>query len=524
MEAGSTPAAVALKRVGLATLVYILVVGMLGLDRYAQGLNSTFDLGIHDQAVWLVNHGLNPFLTSRGLQVQADHFSPMAYLLAPLYSLWDDPRALLMFQTLWLASGAFPVYLLARKHLRSQSLAQGLAVLYLCQPCLMFANFFDFHFTTLLSTPLLWACYALESNQSSLYYASLLTGLCCSETAPMSLLGLIPLAWLHSGWRRALVTSLLTVGGLALSLNVIRWHNHGHATQYTNLYSHYGSSGSQVVTQVLSHPLDSWNQLNTSLNRTYLLQVLGPVAFLPALGPLEMVPAAPVLAGNLLSWRESQHSVKYHYMAGILPFLMWASAVGLARLEKRQPVRRLGWLLGISCVVGILVGPLHPEEWPEPQPQRRQALADLHRILPDGASLSVDNTLGGHFSHRQNAYLFPNPMQMAAWGSRRQALVDQTCMGLDPALPGAWRRALEKSPVDYIVSEPGVIGEFPMTRPDRAYFLGETCACDRYTMIYAANGAVVFARAQAQARGRRRPPRTVPASDWHAWRDHLLYY
>ncbi|MBT9582624.1 DUF2079 domain-containing protein [bacterium] len=511
-----------MRAVWLAMLVYAVVVGALSLNRFAEGLCSTFDLGIHDQAVWLVYQGVNPFLTSRGLQVQADHFSPMAYLLAPLYFLWDDPRALLVFQTVWLASGALPVYGLARKHLRSAGLAQAAAVLYLCQPCLMFANFFDFHFSTLLSTPLLWACYALEYQQRHAYYAALLTALCCSETAPMSLLGLIPLAYLKSGWKRALVTALLAGGGLALSLSVIRWHNHGQATQYTNLYAHYGSSGAQVVSRVLLHPWDAWTQLNTSLNRKYLLQMLGPVAFLPVLGPLEMLPAAPVLAGNLLSWRESQHTIKFHYMAGILPFLMWAMVVGLARLEKRQSPRRLGWLLVISCFVGLLVGPLHPEEWTDFQPQRRQALADLQRLLPKDASLMLENTLGGPFSHRRFAYLFPNPVQQAAWGSRRQALVDQTCLGLDPAQPGAWRRALQRAPVDYIVSEPGVLGDFPTLRPDRAYMLGETCACSSYSLVYAANGVVVFARARGQ--GRRRPPRVLPASDWHAWQDHLLYY
>ena len=112
----------------LATLIYLLVVGGLVCQRYAEGLNSTFDLGIHDQACWLVYHGINPFLSSRGLQVQADHFSPMAYLLAPLYFFWNDPRMLLLVQTLVLGSGSIPVYLLARRRLKSR----GLAVLMSC--------------------------------------------------------------------------------------------------------------------------------------------------------------------------------------------------------------------------------------------------------------------------------------------------------------------------------------------------------------------------------------------------------
>ena len=507
-----------MKKALLATLIYVLVVGGLLMQRYAEGLNATFDLGIHDQACWLVYHGLNPYLSSRGLQVQADHFSPMACLLAPLYLIWDDPRMLLWVQTLVLGSGAIPVYLIARRRVQSRGLALLLACLYLCQPCLMFANFFDFHFTTLLSTPLLWACYGLEANDRRAYYAGLLTALCCSETAPMSMVGLIPLAWLRSGWRRALLTLLIAFCGLAVSLNSVRWHNNGVATQYTNLYSHWGKSGKDVVVNLLSHPLKAAWELNTHDNREYLLQIFGPAAFTPLAAPLELLPAAPVLAGNLLSWRESQHTIRYHYMVGILPFLMWSACVGAARLEKRLPLRPLGWLLVAACIVGLLVGPLHPEEWPPSMAARRQALLDVQEIVSPSASLSVENSLGGVLSHRRDAYLFPNPFETAAWGSRRQALVDQSCVGLDPLMPGAWRRSLSRQPVDYIVTDPGALGGFPFIPPDRAYFLGETCASPDYGLIYARNGVAVFAKGQS----RRRPPRVVrPLSEWWIQRQHL---
>lgn len=502
----------------LAVLVYVLVVGGFLMVRYSEGLNATFDLGIHDQACWLVFHGQNPFLSSRGLQVQADHFSPMAYLLAPLYFIWDDPRMLLLVQTLVLGSGAIPVYLLARQRLRSLGLALLLAILYLCQPCLMFANFFDFHFTTLLSTPLLWACYGLEVNDRRAYSASLVTGLMCSETAAMSMLGLVLLAFWRRGWKWALFTLLIALGGLTFSLKWVTWHNNGVATQYTNLYSHWGKNGKQVALHVLTHPLDTAWELNTTDNREYLLQVFGPAAFTPLLAPLELMPAAPVLAGNLLSWRESQHTIRYHYLVGILPFLMYAACAGSARLERKYGARRVGWLLVIACVVGILVGPLHPEEWPPSMAARGQALREIQSFLPSGASLAVENTLGGVLSHRASAYLFPNPIQTAAWGSRRQALVDQSCLGLDPMMPGAWRRSLSRQPVDYIVADPGALGGFPYLPPDRAYFLAETCASPDYGLVYAHNGVVVFSKQSH----RRRPPKVLrPLSEWWIQRQHL---
>lgn len=519
MEAGPGPGkGYAVRVVALVAALYALLMSAMSLSRAGQGRAGTYDLGIHDQAVWLVAQGLNPFMTSRGLQVQADHFSPIAYFLAPVYWLWDDARALLVLQSFWLAAGAFPVYLLARKYLRSRGLAQGLAVLYLCQPGLMFANQFDFHFSTLLFTPLLWACYALEARDSRVYYVALLTGLACSETAPFSLIGLLPLVWQRRGWRHALATLVLALSFLGFSHQWIRWHNLGQSTQYAQLYSEYGGQSGGVVGHLLRHPVDSLNKLNTELNRKYLLEIFAPVAFVPWLAPLEMVPATPVMLGNLLSWRESQHTIRYHYTAGILPFVMWATCLAWGRLERRMSVRKCSWLLVLACLIGLGVGPLHPEEWYPHEKHRRQALTDLRQLIPPEASISIDNTLGATLSHRQQAYLFPNPIQRAAWGNRPQALVDQSVMGLNPLSPGAVRRSLEQCTVDYIISEPGAPGDFPLLRPDRTYLLSEICAAPTYGPIYLKNGVAVFDRQKRY----RVSPRVLPLPHWRPWWDHVF--
>ena len=49
------------------------------------------DLGIFDQAAWLLAHGHAPYVTSIGLNVFADHVSPVVLLFAPLYWLAATP-------------------------------------------------------------------------------------------------------------------------------------------------------------------------------------------------------------------------------------------------------------------------------------------------------------------------------------------------------------------------------------------------------------------------------------------------
>lgn len=502
-----------MRGVALAVLLYVAFFGGWSVLQQWLGQANTFDTGIHDQALWLVARGENPFMTSRGLQIHADHFSAIAWALAPLYWIWDSPQALVWLQAVWLGSGAIPVYLLASREVRSPGLAQALAMLYLCQPCLHWSNLFDVHFSTLMTTPLLWALVALQRRDARLYLAALVTTLACSETAAVTLVGMLALAWKRAGWRWSLATLALAITGLGVSLGVVRWHNLGQPTQYTLLYSHYGKNSREVAQTVLTHPLDTLQRLDNRVNRHYFHSLFRPLVYLPLLAPWELSPVAPVLAGNLLSWRESQHTIKFHYTAAVVPFMMWAACCAAGRLEQRLGARFCVWLLVSAALFGFRYGPMEPREWTHPDSRCPEAIDDLHRLIPPQASLSAPNRLGGVLSHRRDAYLFPNPMFQAAWGGRRQALVDQTVMGVQVPEPGVWRRALERVQLDYVVTAPGLEAEFPLNRPDRYYLEEELCASPDWKLFYCANQIAIFSRNGGKAY----PSSVLPAANWSGY-------
>ena len=85
-----------------------------------------FDLGIYDQATWLLSQGRAPFVTVRGLDLLGQQAAYIMVLVAPLYRLWADPRLLLLLQVLFLALPALVLYRLGTRHLGHP--AAGLAV------------------------------------------------------------------------------------------------------------------------------------------------------------------------------------------------------------------------------------------------------------------------------------------------------------------------------------------------------------------------------------------------------------
>ncbi|MEW6279452.1 MAG: DUF2079 domain-containing protein [Candidatus Eremiobacterota bacterium] len=455
-------------RLALLLLAYLVVVGGLSLRRHLGMNSSLFDLGVHEQILHVIAHGLPPYLSTRGLPWLADHFSPIAYLLAPFYRLWPSPVGLILGQTLALGLGMVPVYRLASRRL-GQAGGLWMAALYLSQPVLHYASRFDVHFSALALPLWLFAVDYLEQRRVLPFLACALLILTTGEAAGFSLLGLAWPAYRSAGWRWGLGSAIL--GGVGLwiaSHSMARWG--GGATQYLALYAPYGTSAGSVLERLATAPQE-W--LPHLLDPRYLSELLLPFAFLPLLAPGRLLPALPVVLGNVLSWRPAQHGIEYHYAAGILPFVAWAAVEGAARarawVEPSHRMSALAWVVAISATVGFLVGPFTPwsEEAPRPQAgELRAALASL----PRGASVSVQNTPGAHLGAREQLFLFPNPMQPAAWGNRPQSLAEQTEKGLHPPLPGEARRSLEQVSVDCFVLMPAG-RSFPLDPGDLVHYL-----------------------------------------------------
>lgn len=436
-------------------------------QRLAAGI---LDLGIHEQTVWLASQGLNPWLTSRGLSAFADHFSPVAWLLAVPYQLWPGPEILLSVQALLTASGAWPVFRLAARR-ASEPAAAALAALYLLNPVVQWQNAFDFHFTVLTTPLLLWALHFLEEERPWAYALSLGLTLACGEALGFTVL---TLAWTirRSSW--AWPTAAAGLGGLVLAAEAMRLASGGAASQYGSLYPTDLFSAQRVLAAIL-----------TEDTQNLFLLLLLPLAGLPLLAPEKLVPALPVLLGNLLSWRQSQHDFHCHYEAAVLPFLFWAAAEGLPRLRDPR------WLAAPAFLCWLL-GPLAP--WRGLPAADYEAWTAVLDSLPAETSISAENRGGSRVSARQQVYLFPNPFQAAAWGNSPQALAETASNEVHPLEPGALRRAAEDAQVDQVVFLTGLPNPCPLAEADRHHFLRVLLSTPLYGVRHAGPGVVILER------------------------------
>src|ERR1700730_14677091 len=161
---------------GLA-LAYFIVYATLSVLRHRSYHSFGFDLGLFDQVFWNTTQG-RPFEStmSQALPIPhsllGDHFSPAFWLLVPFYLAFPHPETLVVIQTLLLALGAWPVYLLARLKLPAGYPLVWVVAYFLFLP-LAYVNLDDFHEVALAVAPIGFALYFVETGRRAAFLACL---------------------------------------------------------------------------------------------------------------------------------------------------------------------------------------------------------------------------------------------------------------------------------------------------------------------------------------------------------------
>ena len=321
---------------------YALEMSYQAMLRYDVFKATAFDLGNMDQVLWNTIHGRWFQFTNQANDWYgpptrlALHFEPILLPLSLLYAFRADPHILLVFQTLALASGALPVFLLTRKYIPEWPfIAVAMAIAYLLSPALFGLNIFDFHPISLATPLLLYAVLALTYKRYGWFLLACILAASCKEDIPFSLaiLGLF-LIWKYKLPRLGIA---LTIGSLLWSFvafAIIIPHFYPGA-QHNNFWYRYevlGSSPSDAIGNVILHPWLLFTTFITLDRFYYLAGLLRSTGFLCLLAPEWLLLAIPTLAENLLSTDYLLYSGVYHYNATIIPFVMLAAIHGTRRL------------------------------------------------------------------------------------------------------------------------------------------------------------------------------------------------
>lgn len=463
-----------------AVLAYAVFFGWWSLRKFNAYQAPGFDLGIYDQGLWLMSHLKAPYITLLGLNLFGDHASYILLALVPVYWVWSAPEALLVLQTLALAAGAIPLFLLARIVLRDAWLALLPSVAYLVTPALGWLNLENFHPDSFEISLLFSAFYLLARSRWRWFLVVVFLLLTVKEDVFLVVLPVGIYVALAHHRKVGLATSALAIGWFLVVFFILQPLFSDTTAGNLDAWRIPFGGPRGLLSTTARAPWEVIAYMTTPEKLKYVIQLFAPVLFLPLLTARWLI-ALPVLLFNLISTFWYQTNVRYHYTSLLIPVLAATAVIALGRLHGERMRRALAvCLLGAAIFSAYLWGPFpysrEAADLHDPQHPQVIASEEAVALIPADAVVAARDKFASHLTQREFIYKFPSPFSAESWG--------------DESLKG--QRLPMAEDVEYVL-------ELPVHQSEQAMAVWAALPAEGFVKIYEKEGVVLLKRESSPA-------------------------
>lgn len=401
----------------LIYIVYFTTVSFLRHDNFYTG---RFDLGNMDQTVWNTVNGrifqmTNPDSTE-AISRLAYHADFILILLSPFYLVWQNPKVLLLMQTVIVALGDVFIYLICQKILKNKNLSLTFSFSFLMNPSLQYANLYDFHGVTLAASFLLAAFYFLISKR---YVYFLIFSVLAALTKEQIWI-IVALFGGYIALSKKFVFGIILLLTSLLIFRYLIWtaipQNRGGEHFAIEYYYQFGETPGNVIKNMIFSPAKTLGIILEKERIEYFKQLFYPVGFLSLFSPFSLIFALPDFLINLLSNNKQLHQIYYQYTSVITPFIFISSIYAVRAIKNRYkniPCSFFSLYLILAVFYSAYsFGPLPGAKKPNidmltnPLPEKEV----IHKFLseiPRNLSVAATNNTGAHLSQREKIYTIP---------------------------------------------------------------------------------------------------------------------
>ncbi len=471
---------------------YWAVFSTMGILQYYSLRISYTDTADWEQMLWNTLRGRFLATSAFDHMFFGEHVQFIQLALLPLYWLAPSLITLMIAKSAVLASGAFPVYLLAKRRLGSEAAGACFAVAYLLYPAMQYTDLElaanTFRPVVFAIPALLWAVYFLETRHMGGLIAAAAVALATKEemALPVAMLGVL----LIIDKRRVWGAAFFSVGLLWFLVSVL-WvipHFRGEPTHMTKYYLDFGDSASVagIVIHILKHPFHALAVCFRPLKIDYLLLLMAPLALRPLFSWRMLLVMLPSLGTTLLASREPSFTINYHYQASLVPLLLagavygsencagFVSGLGFLGRVLDQDARKRAAVAGFAVLVltASLAGNVLYAKSPisllfynsdikttywrnmyVPGERARVFFEEVRPLVPPEASVSASEFAATYFAARQEDYAYPEGV-----GEVEYVVLDIREWWFDKAIdPPGYERIYEKE--GFIVYRKAVTAE-----------------------------------------------------------------
>jgi uncharacterized membrane protein len=408
----------------LAILIslYIGTLSTLSVLRH-NAFASYFDLSNMDHTLWNTLYGrffslrFGEDYVSR-LSVHADF---ILILLSPLYLIWDDVRALIISESVFLGLGAIPAYLLANKILKDRILALLIVVIYLLNPAMHWTDIYDFHGVALAIPLLLAAFYSMYIKNWKWFAIFAFLSILTKEQISLYIMMIgIFMIFVFKERKKGIMTSLIGLFWfVTMVFIVIPYFSPGGSHWGLDMYQ--SSVGIEKTSIKLNS--DSLRTFNSPEALNYYNNLLKPFAYIPIMGLPWLLLSLPEIGINVLGMG-SMKTIQFHYDSGITPSLVIASIFGFYYinflLQKFKFSKKFSKKIMYVISVGVLLIVLRTIYYHSPLPITPSCWCFIYKVtdedrdfekvlqnIPKDASITASIEIRPHVNHRKDVYFIP---------------------------------------------------------------------------------------------------------------------
>ncbi|BAZ29060.1 hypothetical protein NIES4074_14970 [Cylindrospermum sp. NIES-4074] len=321
--------------IGWMISINVLILFVCSSIRHILFQSASADLGIFDQAVYLISQGQPPISSLLRFHILGDHAAWMWYPLAVLYKIYPTVYWLFAVQSMALSLGALPTWLLARQAGLTVQISIAIVTAYLLYPLLFNINLYDFHLDVIIPSALLWAVWTARTGRIWWFCLSIFLVLGCKAVFALTVAAMG--VWLLFWEKKPLYGAIALISGIiwfAIATKFIIPVFGGSAAsldRHLHRFAHLGNSFPEMAKNMLFNPGLILGNLFSLQNLFYLFLLLVPVIWgLSFRGITPLIGAIPCLGINLLADSLQQKDLFFQYSLPIVPFLFLAVIQTLA--------------------------------------------------------------------------------------------------------------------------------------------------------------------------------------------------
>jgi len=400
-----------------------------------------WDLGIFTQALWTTVNLGKPFYYTIELQVNTSgnflgtHFSPILFLIIPIYAIYQSPLTLLVIQSFILALGALPIYRMAKEKLNDTLSGLGIAAAYLLYPALHSVNCFDFHTESFIPVLFLSSFYYFDKGKwfKGTFFAALM--LSTIEFAPiivafLAIYLIIKNSLGKKSWRdrefikgvlQGIVLIILAISWFFLAFDIMHSINPLKEKGLPGNWDYWGSNLSEVFVNILTNPVKALSFMVTPIEKLYyVLALLSPLLMLPVYS-LEFLCALPWPIAAMLSNYQFYYNFYFQYSAFAIGQLFIATIFSIKKIflsvnqgsQKKLQRKLVTLLILVNVILCIAISPIGLPQFSTRKIEitpHANLLHEILKLIPDNASIATQNDIFPHVAQREHAYILTWPM------------------------------------------------------------------------------------------------------------------